>query len=297
MDIKIEDTDINELLNETLYFFLPEADRKGLKFTCTKILPSTSRFIRTDSIKVNQILANLVNNALKYTRSGSIGFGCKLQENKVIFFVKDTGIGIQKDIQSKIFDRFRQGDLAAADSSEGCGLGLSISKAYVKALGGNIWVESQPKKGSTFYFSLPFEPADFAKEKMQSYAVRNSFTDKEMTILVAEDDGSSYDYIKELLTNRNITLLHSENGKEAIHMCQTHPEINLVLMDIKMAPINGLDATRQIKKIRPDLPVIAQTAYAMPKDKVKVIEAGCSDYIVKPIKSTKLFSILDKYNH
>ena len=210
------------------------------------------------------------------------------------FFVKDTGAGIPNDQTHIIFERFRQGSVSLTRAYEGAGLGLSISKAFVEMLGGRIWVESELGRGSVFCFELPLnKPESTLKEATDFQTID---TDQvSYCLLVAEDDKNSMEYIKALLELEHIFILEANTGVMAVDQVKNHPEINLVLMDLKMPEMDGFEATRQIKLLRPELPVIAQTAYSFTEEKEKAEKAGCDDYLSKPIKKIALLEKI--YQH
>lgn len=263
----------------------------------------------TDPFRFKQIITNIVDNALKYTESGFIEIGYSILYAKqpkkkrkagevlsfIRFYVKDTGIGIPEDHIDYIFDRF----MKVEDKSklyDGAGLGLTITKNLVNMLGGKIWVESVPGQGSTFYFTLPFEASD---KEIKDIGLKDKIPDKfewtDKVILIAEDEESNYDLLEHILKKTKVLLLWAKNGKEAVDMCRSNKNINLILMDIKMPEMDGYTATRLIKKIRKDLPVIAITAYAAEGEKEKSSNAGCDDYLPKPIKINELLQLIDKH--
>jgi CheY-like chemotaxis protein len=239
-------------------------------------------------------------NSLKFTDEGYIEFGYteieKADSNYLKFYVKDTGIGINKKYHNVIFNIFRQIDDTRTRKYGGTGIGLSIAKKIVEMLGGEIWVESEPGKGSIFYFTVPSVSEDRQTENKTIDATKdaeNNFSGK--TILIAEDEVSSFEFLRIFFMRMNIRVLWAKTGIEVINLCETDPSINLVLMDIKMPLLNGYEATGKIKKMRPELPVIAQTAYAMINDKVEALEAGCDDYLSKPVQIRQLKDLLKKY--
>jgi PAS domain S-box-containing protein len=286
--------DVNQLLSEQLIFFKPEADNKGLDFSVT-LLPSELQLIKTDQKKLSSVIINLVKNALKFTRQGSIRFGAGLRQNDIEFFVSDTGKGIPPERLSSIFERFVQADVSIARDYEGSGLGLSIAKAYVEMMGGKISVTSGVNQGSTFIFTIPFVHVPNLNMSVQNVIADSFITLDDKTILVAEDDEISFIYLNRMLNAYKLNLLRAYNGQEAVQMCEQHPEISLILMDIKMPIMDGYQATRKIRESKPLLPIIALTAFAFSDDKEKAIAAGCTDYVSKPVKKENLLEIIKRY--
>ena len=253
-----------------------------------------SLVISTDRNRLFQVFSNLIGNATKFTAKGSISFGYKLKEKEIVFHVADTGSGISDDKIDKIFDRF----IMANNQVQGTGLGLSISKIIVEKLGGKIAVQSKMETGTTFTFTLPYISANGDmkwEEKLPPASVKdNSRTShQEMTILVAEDYQSNYDLI-EAMIGKIYKLVHAHDGMEAIIFYEQYKP-DLILMDIKMPNINGLDATRAIREMSADVPVIAVSAYAYEKDKIAAIESGCNDFLTKPVSADLLKMTINKY--
>lgn len=252
--------------------------------------------IYTDQRKLKQIMINLLKNALKFTAVGRIdyGFTIETQGGRAYykFFVKDTGIGIPSSKVNFIFDVFRQVDDSDTRLYEGVGIGLSVAKRYVEILGGRIWVETALGKGSSFYFTLPAESnkEELTIEDVFPKKIEKSFAGN--TILIAEDVPSAYTLLKILLEKEGFVTIWAKNGRQAVNYCQTVPEIHLVLMDLKMPDMSGFDAARIIKKDFPNLPIIAQTAYAVEGDREKAMEVGFDEYIEKPIQKAKMFQII-----
>ncbi len=275
------ETSVNLLVRDLLAFSRLEADKKGLRLSCTTGLPDNESIITTDSGKLTKILTNLIQNAMKFTSKGGIDIGYSRKDEMLEFYVIDSGIGIPEDNKGKIFERFHQADNSLTRAHEGSGLGLSISKAFVEMLGGTIHVESVEGAGSTFSFTIPYNPATHLP-------TANCPLPTVFTFLIAEDDDVSTLLLKRNLKGEDITFLCAENGWEAVELAQHHPEINLVLMDIKMPIMNGYEATRLIKEQRPDLPIIAQSAFTSKEVREKAKEAGCNDFITKPISKSEL---------
>jgi PAS domain S-box-containing protein len=296
VDVKIEDVDINKQLEYVYTFFKPVAEEKEIELSFKTVLQNKKAVIKTDKEKLIAILSNLVKNAVKYTDKGSIDFGYAAKENFIEFFVKDTGIGIPKDRQKAIFERFVQADILDRMAKQGAGLGLSITKSYVGMLGGEIRVESEEGKGSVFYFTIPYN-TNQPKEKINGkhLSLKKGIPAKKLKLLIVEDDETSDLLINIKLAKYCGEILHTNNGKNAVNICQSNPDIDLVMMDIKMPVMDGNEATRQIRKFNRDVIIIAQTAHGLTGDKEKAIEAGCNDHISKPIKNGNLTEIINKF--
>jgi PAS domain S-box-containing protein len=306
MEITISETDINEQLEYVFNFFKPEAEKKNLQISYKNQIPFQETIIKTDKEKVTAILINLVDNAIKFTTSGFIKFGYEKKANWLEFFVIDTGIGVTPDQKDLIFERFRQGSESLSRNYEGAGLGLSISKAYVELLGGKIWVDDYsdsaisniPGKriGSIFHFTIP----DYPKQQENIAGIAdtlNSSTEshiKNLKILIAEDDENSQAFIS--IATRPICkeMIKVDNGVKAVEACRKNPDINLVLMDIKMPEMDGYEATRQIREFNKKVIIIAQTAYGLAGDREEAIAAGCNEYVSKPINLATLNNLIKK---
>ncbi len=305
MEVTMKDTNINEQIEYTYTFFKPEVEAKGVRLTIKTGLPDKAAIIQTDREKVYAILTNLVKNAIKYTREGSIELGYDVvgsrQASELQFYVKDTGIGIPEDRQSAIFERFIQADIDDRMAYQGAGLGLAITKAYVEMLGGKIWVESCPEGkaaslGSCFYFTLPYKTGT-ASENMhkQDTSSSGSTEVKKLKILIAEDEEVSQILIDNYIKTFGKEILTAKTGLEAVEICRANPDIDLILMDIRMPHMDGYQATKQIREFNPEVIIIAQTAYSLMGDREKSIDAGCNDYITKPINKMVLQALIRKY--
>jgi PAS domain S-box-containing protein len=296
MKVDIKETNINEQIEFTYKFFKPEAEFKELKFLFKNSLTTKESIIKTDNEKVYGILTNLVKNAIKFTYEGSIEFGYEKKGEFLEFFVKDTGIGIPQKQYQLIFERFRQGSESHNRGYEGSGLGLAIAKTYVEMLGGEIWVESEEGNGSTFYFTIPYNAVLEEKTEIKNAisAEHKEVQLKKLKILIVEDDEISYSLLTKMLQKISKEVLHAITGVQAIESCNNNPDLDLVLMDVKMHDRDGHEATRQIRQFNKDVIIIAQTAYAFSGDREKAIEAGCNDYISKPINKTLLFELIKK---
>jgi len=292
---------LNDLLLELFSIFDMKAKEKKIPLYLNKSLSDKRSLIYTDTLKLNKILGNLLENALKFTSAGFVEIGYQLKGNTMEIYVQDTGIGINPEKQEIIFERFSQEEKELSKVYGGLGLGLSIAKENIELLGGSITLKSEKGKGSTFYVTIPYVPVDSNEQVTRSEADIKIISAKNdpYTILIVEDEEVNYLYLEALLELRddlNIKLLHAKNGQEAIEMCKHNEQINIVLMDIKMPVMNGYEATKQIKEYRPDLPIIAQTAYSTKEDKDLAKSAGCDDFISKPIKGETLNRIIDRYH-
>jgi hypothetical protein len=301
VSVNLKEVDVQLCLDELMYFFIPEATKKGLKLTLENEVPKAVSVISTDQNKLDSIFTNLIKNAIKYTQAGEIRFGCKVHENRLEFYVKDTGIGIPTERQQAIFERFIQADIADTRVFEGSGLGLAIAKSYVEMLGGKIWVESEEGIGSTFYFTLPYiaEPQEkgIVKNGIQAIEGGNMINPEfsGLKIIIAEDDETSGELILIHIRKFGKEIINVQNGREAVEACRDNPDIDLILMDIQMPEMNGYEATRQIRQFNTDVIIIALTAFALAGDRENALEAGCNDYIAKPIKKDELMGLIQKY--
>jgi PAS domain S-box-containing protein len=256
---------------------------------------SDNLLINTDPENFQKIITHLISNAIKFTEKGSINFGYRIHEGEIEFFVKDTGIGIGKESVESIFDRFVKEDRGPSRLSEGSGLGLSIAKGMVEIIGGNIRVESEIGVGSCFFFTIPFLK-DNKTVLSGTSGIEHKKINSGASILVAEDEETNFFYLNVILTREiGATILHASNGREAIELFKANPGIILILMDIKMLEVDGLEATRQIKLINQDVPIIAITAYAMSGDEERILAAGFDGYISKPLSKKALIEKIAEF--
>ena len=261
-------------------------------------VPRDDYWITTDPIRINQVMVNFLNNAIKFTEKGTIEFGFERDGEKLKFFVKDTGIGIEQKHLKYLFDRFYKIENDNKKLYRGTGIGLYLCKRIVELLGGTIHVESEFGKGSMFYFYLPaenltIEPAVVSNNKTEKTKQKTSTT--KATILIVEDDESSRIYFKKVLEEMNWKVLEATGGKEGVDIFAHQEDIKVVLLDIRLPGISGFDILKELKKIRPEVPVIAQTAFAMSGDKEKCLTAGFDDYLSKPVKKETLIQKLQRF--
>ncbi len=293
--VSIENVFIRQEVQSLFEFFNSETKQKGLAFTLENRFPEKITTIHTDRRKLISIMTNLIKNAIKYTDEGFIKIGLELKEDNLHFYVKDSGIGVPKDRRKAIFNRFEQADIKDTRAFQGSGLGLAIVKAYVEMLNGEVGVDSEEGKGSVFWVKLPVKKGVQTK---QSNTEKKEKTQKtaldELKILIAEDDSISSKHLTILLANKVRQLLYSATGRETIEMCKNHPDVDLVLMDIRMPEGDGYEALNEIRKFNGQIKIIAQTANALAGDREKMLDSGFDEYISKPIHAKELFSLIEK---
>ena len=282
LEIKYSDINIRELfieLKDSYSLDLIKREKSDILISYTL---NGDVIIKSDLLRLKQVLSNLIINAVKFTTRGTITFGCEKINREIIFSVSDSGMGIPEEDQKKIFDRFTKFNYQGMNT-EGSGIGLAISDKFISLLGGKI----------------PYiAPSSFSISNKQSQKTSSSLTiESKKPILVVEDDKVSFMLIKEFLRPLNIKIHHVTDGKEAVNFVKMNPEVSLILMDIKLPFMDGYEATKTIRQINSKIPIIAQTAYAMLGDREKAIAAGCVDYINKPLESKRLLELVRAYLH
>ncbi len=294
--LKITPVDINRMLKNLYRQFLPEAERKDLSFRIGKHRSDCKAIVETDESKLIQIMSNLISNALKFTGSGYVEFGYECRGDHVEFYVEDSGIGIAAEEQERVFDRFYQVDKTESRNYGGTGLGLPISKGFTELLGGRIWLKSEINRGSSFYFTIPCSrfKVEAAAETESTPAVKPE-TSALKSILVAEDEESNFALIATMLKHKNYHITRARNGQEAVDIFRKNTGTDLILMDIKMPLMDGFEAATEILRIKPNVPIVAQSAYVHQSDKALAIEIGFVDYLAKPFDKQQLISVVEKY--
>lgn len=301
-EIKIKATECNpkQLIDELKQTF--EGYKASLgkeKIKLITYLPEERLLFKADAFRLRQILTNLVSNAIKFTEEGKVAIHLRVKNNRLLeFSVEDTGIGLSKEELNSVFSRFKRTSKSEEKNIAGTGLGLSISKNLVELLGGQMWVSSEVGKGTRFWFELPYvhvpKKEDDSSQK-QKLLDSKRYNWGNRTFLIAEDDDSSYIYLKELLKKTNARLVRAVNGREVVEAVKFSDTIDCILMDIQMPFLNGYEATREIRKLNSTIPIIAQTAFAMEGDKEKSILAGCDDYITKPVQPRNLLEKISQF--
>jgi len=288
-EVVFSDFNLTNTIDYLFSFFKPEAESKGLQLSCSSGLPREKAFIKSDKEKIDAIITNLVKNAIKYTKTGGVHFGYVLDGTQIRFTVTDTGIGILKEKIDTIFNRFVQAGTTPTKSTEGVGLGLSITKAYVQLLNGKIWVESEPMKGSSFYIEIPYTQGtnNANTEEMDTFTKEDTQKNK-LKILVAEDDAINRKLLTYHLKGISDDLILTANGAEAVEALNGYTDINLILMDLKMPEMDGYEATRLIREKNKEVIIIGLSAFALEAEKNKALQNGFNDYVTKPVSKATL---------
>jgi len=291
---------LNALLTQVHSSFLSESLKKEkteVKLRIRKAFANEDSYIQTDPNRLRQVLLNLVGNAFKFTKEGYIEFGYKLPQNGFLeFYVKDTGIGIPEDKIEMIFERFVQADYSRSRKYSGSGLGLAISKGFVELMGGKMWAESLEDEGSTFFFTIPYVPTSSkSQDDIEQKKPKSDYNWSDKVFLIAEDDTFSFKLLEGFLRKTNATILHAEDGTRAVEICRSNASVDLILMDVQMPEMNGMEATKIIKGFKKELPIIAQTANAIAEEKQRCFEAGFDDFVTKPINISELFVKIDQW--
>ena len=301
IEINKSDCLVNQILNELLVSFNDNVVRdpdKILDLKLTTPANTQNLKIKTDSYRLKQVMFNLISNAIKFTDKGYVEFGYRIIDDRKLlqFFVKDTGVGISEEDQHQIFSRFKQVESEGFKNTRGAGLGLAICKSLAELLEGNMQVESQEGEGSTFFLTIPFEAAGRYEAQEVKSGQTSSFKWNDKKIMIVEDEESNYRYLKYSLEITGVTIDRAHNGMQAIEIFKKDADYyDLILMDIHLPVMNGYDATQMIKELRADIPVIAQTAFAMPGEKEKCREAGCDGYLSKPIARKALLQMINEF--
>ncbi|MGM0407773.1 MAG: response regulator, partial [Bacteroidota bacterium] len=296
-----KDCSINKLMGELFETFSERfKHNKNIQIKVDEKIINTPLNIESDYYRLQQVFNNLIDNAIKFTENGFVEFGYlpdKLEyENQLIFFVKDTGIGLSTEQQNNIFSRFTKVEHNKKKIYRGAGLGLTISKNLIEMMGGKIWIDSELNKGATFFFSIPIKQNN---NKHPQPILENKDTEKynweNKTILIAEDEESNYKFLEMIMRKTKSEILWAKTGKQVMDICQGGNHLDLILMDLKMPEMDGLEAIRKIRQERINVPIIVQTAFSMPEDRKLSFDAGATDFISKPIGRDKLLSLINKY--
>ena len=299
VEIENEPADIGETVSGIIESLTPFIEEKGLRLVYDEKLSPRDRVFLTDPDKLGAILTALLKNAVKFTPAGEIRVAWERTDRELLFSVADTGIGIPESVKDRIFDHFEQGDGGNARPYEGAGVGLSIAKAYVKALGGRIWFESTEETGTTFRFTLPAKHPAARRGDPGDEGAEAADTDSSggIPVLIAEDDESNYRFLSLVLGPPRFAPVRAKNGTEAVALHESRPDLRLILMDLKMPEMDGFEAVRRIRERNPDIPILAQTAYAFDDDRQRVLNAGFDDYLTKPTRKQDLLKKVESHLH
>ncbi|MDQ1332810.1 MAG: Response regulator [Bacteroidota bacterium] len=300
IEITYEETSINEIVSEVI-----EEARRVIKRNEKSILLNVKNqfenngdLIFTDKVWLKRVLSHLMDNAVKFTLDGSVELSYYKENEDLIFKIKDTGIGINKENLSRIFEEFRQEIDGHHRPFEGLGIGLTLAKEVVERMGGQIFVLSEKGIGSEFSFSIPYRPAGSTRARLKSIfkeQLLNPINWSSKKCLLVDDNKDVLIYLNRLLLDTGITVLTARSGAEAIELVKNNPDIDVVLLDMQMPEMNGIEATKHIKKIRKELPIIAQTAFIFEDDKDIILEAGCDACLIKPIRKEHLLTVMSSF--
>jgi CheY-like chemotaxis protein len=261
-------------------------------------LPEEDLTFEVDHVRLKQVLSNLIGNALQYTEVGEITVGLRIDNKKsVLLYVKDTGSGLDAEKLEIIFERFKLGTSAVDDINSGLGLGLTICKELVNQMGGEIWVESKAGEGSKFSFTLPTGEVDDAPAAEVTHNANYTWKDEwaGKKIILADDVIYAHQFIKALLKKKDIEVISAIDGEEAINLADRHQDAALILMDIQMPRVGGVEAMERVKEKYPEMPIIAYTAYAMSGDSELYLARGFNDYLSKPLETPELLRVFNKF--
>lgn len=293
MEISRRPSNLDKLIKEINTEFTEISTTKNIELKVSKPEFNEPVILNTDIEKLRKIISHLLDNAFKFTQKGTITFGYEIKDSDIEFSVSDTGTGIKTDALHYIFDAFMQADVSSTRGYEGSGLGLTIANGLVKLLGGNLRIDTERGVGSTFYFTLPFSKNPLLTFPKVVEAPQQPETNTKPLILVAEDDDSNFKYIEIVLLYSAYRVIRAENGFEAVECIRNHPDVSLILMDIKMPVMDGFEAARQIRTFKPGLPIIALTAHVTAEDESQAIASGCNEYVTKPVSKAKLLEIIE----
>jgi len=297
VDVKETEVNLLELFIELYTLFIDKAKEKNINLTYKNELNNKKCIVFSDKPKLQRIVGNLLENALRFTQKGSVEYGCLLKNDKIEIYVKDTGIGIAQEQQQIIFERFSQADKGLTRRIGGLGLGLSIARENAFLLGGDIYLKSEKGQGATFFVTLPYKPV-ISQEEIDAMKEIDVPKKECYTILIVEDEEENSFYLETLFKIKfkmPYEIIVVENGKQAIDICKQNKSIDMILLDLKMPIIDGFEAAERIKEMRPELPIIVQSAYASKENKAHAAIVGCNDFIAKPISLETFSMIIEKY--
>jgi PAS domain S-box-containing protein len=300
IEITYEETSLNSIVTE----IIDEArqvikrNEKPIILNVKNLFGDNSDLIFTDRVWLKRVLNHLMDNAVKFTLDGSVEFSYLRENDNIVFKIKDTGIGINKENLARIFEEFRQEIDGHHRPFEGLGIGLTLAKEVIERMGGKIYVQSEKGVGSEFSFSLPYRPAGSirvkAKLNLEDQLLKPVNWSSKKCLLV-DDNKDVLIYLNRILVDTGMTIFMARSGSEAIELIKTIPDIDVVLLDMQMPEMNGIEATKEIRKIRKNIPIIAQTAFIFEDDKDIILEAGCDACLIKPIRKDHLLTVMASF--
>ncbi len=294
--INEKEYDINQVIYDSLQSFNPDIfAEQNIELKTNYKLDGINAVILCDGQRLQQVITNLIQNAIKFTEKGFIEIGYELLDDDIQFYVKDTGLGISKQNLKVIFERFGQAEDGYSRNFEGAGLGLSICKGFVELMGGKIWVESEFKKGSIFYFTIPYKPVGKNAKLLKQKQKNKKYNWHDKKILLVEDDTFSQNFIETLILPHGAKIVYATDGFEALEQVRLNADLDLILMDIRLPGIDGIEATKKLRLLGFNKPIIAQTANALPEDKKLCLDAGCNDFIAKPVARLEFLKTINTF--
>jgi len=277
---------------------LIERSGKDIKLKVDKGLADERDIVYTDDLWIKRVFRHLLDNAVKFTRAGRIEMESALAGSSVMFTIRDSGIGISKENLKTIFEQFRQEESGHHRSFEGLGVGLTMARKVVENMDGYLWVESEKGKGSEFFFTIPYRPVDTssyikAEKNKESFTLSQNWSGK--TILVADSNIDILKYLNRVLANTGINVVHARSGMEILDIIKGKESIDLVLLDMQMPEINGVEAVSEIRKAGRNIPVVAQTSSIVEEEQDKLVNAGCNACLIKPVSQDQLLSVISGF--
>jgi len=289
-------TIVNEIIEEARQII--KRNEKSIILNVKNQFEDIGDLIFTDRIWLKRVLNHLMDNAVKFTLEGSVEFSYLLENQNIVFKIRDTGIGINKENLGHIFEEFRQEFDGHHRPFEGLGIGLTLAKEVIERMGGKIFVQSEKGVGSEFSFSIPYRPAGSTKTKIIQ-VINEQFLKpidwSSRKCLLVDDNKDVLIYLNRILTDTGVAIVTARSGFEAIEIIKATPDIDVVLLDMQMPEMNGIEATKEIRKIRKNLPIIAQTAFIFEDDKDIILEAGCDACLIKPIRREHLLTVMSSF--
>ena len=287
---------VNEIIEEARQII--RRNEKPIILNVKNHFEDVGDLIFTDRIWLKRVLNHLMDNAVKFTLEGSVEFSYLLENQNIVFKIRDTGIGINKENLGRIFEEFRQEFDGHHRPFEGLGIGLTLAKEVIERMGGKIVVESEKGVGSEFSFSIPYRPAGSPKTKVATVineSIMKPIDWSSRKCLLVDDNKDVLIYLNRVLTDTGVSIITARSGFEAIEIIKATPDIDVVLLDMQMPEMNGIETTREIRKIRKNLPIIAQTAFIFEDDKDIILEAGCDACLIKPIRREHLLTVMSSF--